>query len=105
MCDRYDAAVPERLYFTDSDEANALLASDPMALLVGFVLDQQVTVQKAFVGPLAIRERVGSLDAGALAAADLDTIFRDKPAIHRYPGAMATRVHALAVHIRDDYAG
>jgi uncharacterized HhH-GPD family protein len=97
--------MPDRLYFTESDEANALLASDPMALLVGFVLDQQVTVQKAFVGPLAIRERVGSLDAGALAAADLDTIFREKPAVHRYPGAMATRVQALAVHIRDEYHG
>ena len=60
--------MPERLYFTESDEANALIASDPMALLVGFALDQQVTVQKAFAGPLAIRERLGSLDAATLAA-------------------------------------
>jgi len=58
--------MPERLYFTESDDANALIASDPMALLVGFALDQQVTVQKAFAGPLAIRERLGSLDAGIL---------------------------------------
>jgi uncharacterized HhH-GPD family protein len=97
--------VPERLYFTDSDEANALIASDPMALLVGFALDQQVSVQKAFSGPLAVRERLGSLDAGALATADLDPVFRQKPAVHRFPGAMAKRVHELAVHVRDEYDG
>jgi uncharacterized HhH-GPD family protein len=102
---RYDCDVPERLYFTDSDEANALIASDPMALLVGFVLDQQVSVQKAFSGPLVVRERLGSLDAGALAAADLEPIFREKPAIHRFPGAMARRVHELAVHVCDEYGG
>jgi uncharacterized HhH-GPD family protein len=97
--------VPDRLYFTESDEANALIASDPMALLVGFVLDQQVTVQKAFSGPLAIRERIGALDAVTLAGADLEPVFRQKPAIHRYPGAMAQRVHDLAVFIRDNYEG
>jgi len=97
--------VPERLYFTDSDEANALLACDPMALLIGFALDQQVTVQKAFAGPLVLRERFGSLDAAALATADLEPLFREKPAIHRFPGAMARRVHELAVHVRDRYDG
>jgi uncharacterized HhH-GPD family protein len=97
--------VPDRLYFTDSDEANALIASDPMALLVGFVLDQQVTVQKAFSGPLAIRERIGALDAATLAGADLEPVFRQKPAIHRYPGAMAQRVHDLAVFVCDNYDG
>jgi len=97
--------MPDRLYFTDSDEANALIASDPMALLVGFVLDQQVTVQKAFAGPLAIRERVGSLDAATLAEADLEPAFREVPAIHRYPRSMAQRVHDLAVHVRDTYDG
>ena len=97
--------MPDRLYFTESDEANELIASDPMALLVGFALDQQVSVQKAFSGPLVIRERVGSLDAAALAAADLDEVFRSKPAIHRYPGAMAKRVHDLAVHIDERYDG
>jgi uncharacterized HhH-GPD family protein len=97
--------VPDRLHFTDSDAANALIASDPMALLVGFVLDQQVTVQKAFVGPLAILERVGALDAATLADADLEPVFREKPAVHRYPGAMAKRVHELAVFIRDTYDG
>jgi uncharacterized HhH-GPD family protein len=97
--------VPTRLYFTDSDEANALIAQDPMALLIGFALDQQVSVQKAFSGPLAVRERLGALDPGALAAADLEPVFREKPAIHRFPGAMAKRVHELAVHVCDEYDG
>ena len=97
--------MPDRLHFTESDEANALIASDPMALLVGFVLDQQITVQQAFTGPLLIRERLGSLDASALAEADLEPLFRQRPAIHRYPAAMARRVHDLAVHVRDRYDG
>jgi uncharacterized HhH-GPD family protein len=97
--------VPDRLYFTDSDDANALIATDPMALLIGFALDQQVTVQKAFAGPLVLRERLGTLDAGAIAAADLEPLFRTPPAIHRFPGAMATRVQALAAHVRDTYDG
>ena len=97
--------MPERLHFTDSDEANALIATDPMALLVGFVLDQQVTVQKAFAGPLVIQERLGSLDAATLASADLEPVFRGPPAVHRYPGSMAQRVHDLAVHVRDRYDG
>jgi uncharacterized HhH-GPD family protein len=97
--------VPDRLYFTDSDEANRLIASDPMALLVGFALDQQITVQQAFTGPLLLRERLGSFNADTLAAADLEPVFRAKPAIHRFPGSMARRVHDLAVHVRDNYDG
>ena len=97
--------MPERLHFTDSDEANELIATDPMALLVGFVLDQQVTVQKAFSGPLALKERLGSLDAATLADAELEPVFRERPAIHRVPGSMAQRVHDLAVHVRDTYDG
>ncbi|MBV9943959.1 MAG: DNA repair protein [Solirubrobacterales bacterium] len=97
--------MPDRLHFTDSDEANALIASDPMALLIGFALDQQVSVQKAFYGPLAIRERVGTLDAAALAEADLEPAFRERPAIHRFPASMARRIHDLAVHVRDNYGG
>ena len=97
--------MPDRLYFTDSDEANALIASDAMALLVGFALDQQVPVQKAFAGPLELRERLGAIDAATLASADLEPVFRAKPALHRYPGAMARRVHDLAVHVRDRYGG
>jgi uncharacterized HhH-GPD family protein len=97
--------VPDRLHFTDSDEANELIANDPMALLIGFALDQQVQVQKAFSGPLAIKERVGSLEPDALAKADLDAAFREKPAVHRFPSSMATRVRELAIHIRDRYGG
>jgi uncharacterized HhH-GPD family protein len=97
--------MPDRLYFTESDEANELIATDPMALLIGFALDQQVTVQKAFSGPLALKERLGSLDAATVAGADLDAVFREKPAIHRFPGNMAKRVHDLAVHVRDSYDG
>jgi uncharacterized HhH-GPD family protein len=97
--------MPDRLYFTNSDEANALIASDPMALLVGFALDQQVTVQKAFEGPLAIQQRLGTLDADALATADLEPLFRERPAVHRFPGSMAKRVQELAAHVRDKYDG
>ncbi len=97
--------MPDRLHFTDSDEANELIAADPMALLIGFALDQQVSVQKAFSGPLAIKQRLGTLDPAALADADLDAVFRQKPAVHRFPGAMASRVHELAAYIRDVYDG
>ncbi len=97
--------MPARLYFTDSDEANQLNAKDAMALLIGFALDQQVTVQKAFMGPLVIKERLGTLDPKKLAAADLEQVFREKPAIHRFPAKMAERVHDLSAHIRDEYGG
>ena len=97
--------MPERLYFTESDEANALIASDPMALLVGFALDQRVTVMKAFEGPLVLRERLGSIDAATLAAADLEPVFRQRPVIHRYPKMMAARLHDLAVYLLEHYDG
>jgi uncharacterized HhH-GPD family protein len=97
--------MPDRQYFTESDEANRLIASDPMALLIGFALDQQVSVQKAFSGPLVLKQRLGSLDAETLAAAELEPVFRERPAIHRFPGSMAGRVHDLAAHIRDRYDG
>src|SRR3954466_3745947 len=71
--------MPDRLHYTDSDEANALIATDPMALLIGFALDQQVPVQKAFSGPLALKERLGSLDAATLAEADLEPAFPAPP--------------------------
>ena len=97
--------MTDRLHFTDSDEANALIAQDPFALLVGFVLDQQVPVPKAFSGPLVLRERLGTLDAGTVAHADLEPIFRERPAIHRFPGAMAGRVQAMAAHVEERYDG
>jgi uncharacterized HhH-GPD family protein len=97
--------MTDALHFTDSDEANALLAREPMALLIGFALDQQVTVQKAFSGPQAILERIGTLDPAALAATDLEPVFRERPAIHRFPGSMAKKIHALAAHVAERYDG
>jgi uncharacterized HhH-GPD family protein len=102
------ATQPDRLHFTGNDDADALLADDPLALLIGFVLDQQVSVQKAFSGPLELKERLGTLDAAEIAGADpgeLDRIFRQKPALHRYPGTMAERTQALAAAITSEYAG
>jgi uncharacterized HhH-GPD family protein len=97
--------MTDRLHFTGREDADKLLVEDPFALLVGFALDQQVPVQKAFMGPYVLRERLGALTPQAVAAADLDPIFRERPAIHRFPGAMATRVHALAVHVVERYDG
>jgi uncharacterized HhH-GPD family protein len=99
---------PTHLHFTGDDEADRFLAEEPLALLVGFVLDQQVTVQKAFSGPLEIRRRLASLDAATIAdtdPAELEEIFRQKPAIHRFPGNMAGRVHELCAVVAEDYGG
>jgi uncharacterized HhH-GPD family protein len=101
-------AAPEALYFTDSDEANELLAREPLALLIGFALDQQVPVQTAFSGPLKIKERVGTLDAAALSRMDpqqLEAAFRERPAVHRFPGSMATRVADLCALVEEEYGG
>ena len=97
--------MPEALYFTDDAAACRLLAEDPFALLVGFAIDQQVTVQKAFAGPLVLAERAGTLAPKKLAAMDLGPIFAEKPAIHRFPGAMAERVRELAAVVAEDYGG
>ena len=99
---------PEKLHFTGDDEADELLARDPLALLIGFVLDQQVSVQKAFSGPLEIKRRIGSLEAAEIAGMDpgeLDRAFREKPALHRYPGTMAERTQALCAAIASEYGG
>lgn len=101
-------AAPDRLHFTDSDAANELLARDPLALLIGFALDQQVPVQTAFSGPLKIKERLGTLDAAAIARLDpeqLDAAFRERPAVHRFPGTMATRVADLCALVAEEYGG
>jgi uncharacterized HhH-GPD family protein len=97
--------APDRLYFTDDDEACRLLAADPFALLVGMALDQQVTVQQAFAGPYKLKQRLGTLDPKQLAATDLEPAFREKPAVHRFPGSMATRIQDLAAHVAEDYGG
>ncbi len=97
--------MPDALWFTDDEEACRLLASDPFALLVGFALDQQVTVQQAFLGPLRLKQRLGTLEPAAVAKADLEPLFREKPAIHRFPGSMATRVQDLAATVTEEYGG
>ena len=94
------AAAPDRLHFTGDDEADRLLVSDPLALLIGFALDQQVPVQKAFSGPMELKRRIGHLDPRRIAEMDaeqLADVFRQRPALHRYPAAMAGRVQALCV--------
>jgi uncharacterized HhH-GPD family protein len=100
--------MPEALHFTGDPESDALLAADPLALLIGFALDQQVSVQQAFSGPLKIKRRLGTLDAGAIAATDparLDEVFRERPAVHRFPGNMARRVQELCVFVVERYDG
>ena len=97
--------MPDALYFTDDPAACKLLAADPFALLVGFAIDQQVTVQKAFAGPLVLKQRAGTLEPKRLAAMDLTEAFSTTPAIHRFPGAMAQRVRDLAATVAEDYGG
>ena len=96
------------LPFTGDPEADSLVSIEPLALLIGFTLDQQVTVQKAFAGPLEMRRRLGTLDAAALAAIDpaaFAAAFAERPAIHRFPGAMAARVQELCAVVARDYEG
>ena len=95
----------DALWFTDDEEACRLLAEDPFALLVGFALDQQITVQQAFAGPLRLKQRLGTLEPRAVAEADLGPLFREKPAIHRFPGSMAERVRELAATVAEEYGG
>jgi uncharacterized HhH-GPD family protein len=101
-------SAPDRLHFTGNDEADELLAREPFALLMGFALDQQVPVQTAFSGPLKLKQRLGTLDPGKVAATDpgkLEAIFRETPAIHRFPGNMAKRVQELAAVVSSEYGG
>jgi len=100
--------MADALHFTGNEDADALLAQEPLALLIAFALDQQVTVPTAFVGPLKLKQRLGTLEAREIAQADpgsLEAIFREKPAIHRFPGSMARRVQELAAVIDDEYGG
>jgi len=102
------ATAPDRLPWTGDDEADRLLAADPLALLIGFVLDQQVPLQKAFIGPLELCRRIGTLDARTIAEMDtatLEAVFAQRPAIHRFPGNMARRTQALCQAVVRDYGG
>jgi uncharacterized HhH-GPD family protein len=102
------ATAPDRLHFTGDDAADALLAREPLALLIGFALDQQVPVPTAFSGPLKLEQRLGPLDAAAIAQMEPDRVeaaFREKPAVHRFPGSMARRVQDLCTTLVEDYGG
>ena len=100
---------PDALPFTESDEANRLLASDGFALLLGMLLDQQFPMERAFYGPQLLKERMGGeLDPARVADADLaelEEVFRGPPAIHRYPASMAKRSQELARVVVDEYQG
>lgn len=100
--------APAALFLTDEPAACKLIASDANALLIGFILDQQVTVQKAFAGPLDLKKRLGSIKPQAIAAMDIDTLntaFTEKPSIHRYPSTMAQRVRDAMQLVVDEYGG
>jgi uncharacterized HhH-GPD family protein len=96
------------LHITGDTAADALLTDNPLALLVGMLLDQQVPMETAFAGPLKIAERTGATDAAAIASMDPDEFleaFRQSPAVHRFPGSMATRVQTLCQTIVDEWGG
>src|SRR6478735_3968829 len=98
-------AAPDRLHFTGNDEADELIARDPLALLIGFALDQQVPVQTAFAGPLKIKQRLGTLELAQRDPAEVEAAFRETPAVHRFPGSMATRVQDLCALVEEEYGG
>ena len=109
MANKVRRAVANSSYpFTANDEANNLLARDGTALLIGLCLDQQVRTEKAMIGPYELRKRLGKLDAKTIAATPpvkLDRVFREPPALHRFPGMMAKRVRALCKIIAEKYDG
>jgi uncharacterized HhH-GPD family protein len=96
------------IVWTENPEANELLDTDPLALLIGMVLDQQAKMEKAFIGPYELKKRLGGLDVRTIASMDpdrLDEVFRERPALHRFPGNMARRVQAMTQVVVKDYGG
>lgn len=96
------------LHITDDAAADQLLTENPLALLIGMLLDQQIAMETAFSGPLKIRERTGSVEAAAIAGYDPEgfvEVFRQTPAVHRFPGSMAGRVQTLCQTIVDEWGG
>jgi uncharacterized HhH-GPD family protein len=110
---RKEASAPTvermRLPLTGDEAADRLLEDDPLALLTGMLLDQQVTMEKAFHSPYDLKERLGGrLDAAEIAAMDPDklkAVFAERPALHRFPGSMAGRTHELAQALVENYDG
>jgi uncharacterized HhH-GPD family protein len=93
---------------TGIDDADELLSTDPLALVIGMLLDQQIPMEWAFKGPATLRDRLGGLDAADIAAMDPDAfveVFSTKPALHRFPGSMGRRTHELCTYISDTYGG
>jgi uncharacterized HhH-GPD family protein len=96
------------LHITGDPAADRLLSDDAFALLTGMLLDQQVTMESAFAGPEKIRTRIGSMEPAAIAAYDPQEfvdVFKERPAVHRFPGSMAARVQTLAETVRNDWNG
>lgn len=97
------------LHISGDPEADGLISDDPLALLIAMVLDQQVPLEKAFAGPWLLRERLGTeLDAGRIATmdpAEFTALFTERPALHRFPASMATRVQDLCRLLVEDYRG
>ncbi len=100
---------PNELFLTNDPEANTFLAEEPLALLIGLVLHQQIPTEKAFHSPLVLRHRLGTdLDAATIAGMDpeaLEAVFKEKPALHRFPGAMAKRVQAVCAYVSETHNG
>ena len=100
-------AAPSTLPFTPDEDANRLLASEPLAVKIGMLLDQQVTMEAAFRAPFVLKQRLGGrLDAAAIAAMpadELEAVFRERPALHRFPGSMSKRTHDLCAHLVEHY--
>ncbi len=100
---------PDALHFTDDPAANRFLAEEPLAVLLGMLLDQQFPMERAFHSPYELRERMGgTFDAAAIAAMDPDdlaAVFSERPALHRFPGSMGKRAHAVCQHLVESYGG
>lgn len=97
-----------KIFITGRPEIDRLLEKDPLALVIGMLLDQQVPMEWAFRGPFTLKERLGSLDAAEIAAMPVESLeatFKEKPALHRYPASMARRTHELCRHVVEHYGG
>lgn len=100
--------MPNALHITGDADADALLSSDPLALLIGMLLDQQIPMETAFAGPAKLRDRLGTLDPSTIASHDADdfvTLMKQSPAVHRFPGSMAGRVQALCAAVVEQWGG
>lgn len=96
------------LHITGDPDADAILSDDPLALMIGMLLDQQIPMETAFAGPAKIRDRMGSLDAAAIASHDPEAfveLFRTPPSVHRFPGSMAGRTQQLCAALVENWGG